>query len=449
MNHTIETLSDTRVKVTVTVSADEVTGHEREALRDVSAQARVPGFRPGKAPEELIRRRFAKAIAEETTRRCVSAAYEYAKDKPEQKVYTLIDAPDASFAPGVETVQSFTFDLMPKVELPTYFGVETKVKPVVIKDEEVDAEVENLRKSRASYNPVERAAKAGDYVKVSYKGTIDGADIAGMTDKKIWGTQENTWEEAGEAGPNTLGVPAVVEGVIGLAAGESKDVEQTFEENHEAEALRGKKGTYHLTVHEVRERVLPELNDEFFKGVKAENLDDLKSKIRTEMTNRLSYNRHMAQREQITRFLLESCQFEVPQSAIDGEKREVIERIMMENMQRGVPREEFENHKEELDKSAQEIALIQCRRNFILVDIATKEKVEATPDDFNRAITLQAMQMRVKPADLVKELTKDKSNFRRMQRDIVLDKTMELLAEKATVVESDDAEESHEGHDHA
>ena len=449
MNHSIENLTGTRVKVTVTIGADEVTGHEREALRAVAAQARVPGFRPGKAPEDIIRKRFAKAIAEETANRCMSAAYDLVKEKVEKPVYTLIEVSETQFLSGAEAAPVFTVDLMPKIELPAYAGVETKVRPILVKDEDVDAEVENLRRARASYNTVTRAAAVGDYVKLSYKGEIDGAPIAEITDKKIWGTQENTWEEAGQTGPNVLGVPAVVEGIVGMSAGESKDFDQTFEENHEVEILRGRKGVYHVTVSEVRERMLPEMNEEFFKAVKVESLDDLKSKIRTELTNRLSYGRRMSQREQIIRALLEKCQFEIPESAVDGEKREVLERVLSENMQRGVPREEFEKHKEELDKSASEIALVQCRRNFLLAEIASAEKIEVTTEDMNRAITIQAMRMRVRPQDLVKELSKDKFSFRRIQRDILLDKTMELLADKATLVESADApEESHEGHDH-
>ena len=289
--------------------------------------------------------------------------------------------------------------------------------------------------------------RLGDYVKLSYKGTIDGAPIADLTDKKIWGTQDNTWEEAGQAGPNTIGVPAVVEGIAGLKVGEEKDLDQEFELNHEVEALRGKKGVYHVTVHEVRERVLPELNEEFLKGLKIESAEKLRERIREELVNRKNYERRMSQREQIVQHLLDNTKFEVPLSAVEAETNTVLERVMTENMQRGVPREEFETHKDELHAKATEIALLQTRRNLILGEIANAEKVQVTNQDLNRAITVQAMRMRITPDEYIKLLTKDRDAVHSMQRDILLDKTMELLVDKATVVESADAPVAGE-HDH-
>jgi trigger factor len=439
MNHSIETISDSRAKVVVTISGEETAAQDSAAMRSVSGQARVPGFRPGKAPEALLRKRFAKAIAEEAKHKTLSAAYEYAKDKSGLKIFMLVDVVEGEIVPGKEAAPVFTFDLTPTVTLPKYEGLETKVRPVVVTDEDVEAEVTNMRRSRAEYNKVEREVRTGDYVKLSYKGTIDGTPIADLTDKKIWGTQENTWEEAGQAGPNTLGVPAIVEGIAGMTIGQEKDLEQEFELNHEVEALRGKKGVYHITISEVRERVLPELDEAFLKSLKVESAEKLRERIREELLNRKNYERRMSQREQIMEQLLNGVKFEVPQTAIESETNSVLERVMVENMQRGVPREEFEKHKDELHAKAAEIAEVQTRRNFLLGEIASAEKVQVTNADLNRAITVQSMRMRITPDQFVKELSKDRDAVRAMQRDILLDKTMELLVDKATVIESEDA----------
>lgn len=442
MNHSIETLSETRAKVTVTVSAEEIAAQDKAALRTVSAQARIPGFRPGKAPEKLLRQRYAKAIADETKHKCVSAAYEYAKDKAGLKVYMLVDAEEGEVVTGKDAAPTFTFDLMPNIVIPEYNGIETKVTPITVEESDIDEQVENIRNSRAKYEPVEREVKAGDYVKVSYKGSLDGKDIAEITDKKIWGTQENTWEEAGEAGPNTLGVPAIIEGIIGMKAGDEKDLEQQFEENHEVEELRGKKGTYHVTVHEVRERVLPELDEEFLKSINVDSVEKMREQIKTEMLNRKNHERRMSQREQIAHHLLDGNEFPIPESAIEAEKQTVIERIMIENMQRGMTREHLEEHKDEINEKSQEIAVIQTRRNFILIEIANKEQIKISNEDINRAIMMQAMRMRVRPEDFAKELAKDRESLRAVQRDIILDKTMDLLASKAVIVEEEAAPEA-------
>ena len=156
----------------------------------------------------------------------------------------------------------------------------------------------------------------------------------------------------------------------------------------------------------------------------------------------------MAQREQIAAKLLEAATFEVPASAIENETNHVLQRIMVENMQRGVPREEFENHKEELHSKATEIAQMQARRNFVLAEIASEEKLQVTNEDINRAITVQAMRLRMRPEDFVKELTKDRDAIRDLQRDILMDKTIEVVVSKAKLIESEDAPVEEHDHNH-
>jgi len=453
MNHSIETLSDTRAKVVVTISGEEVTQQDRAALQAVSSQARVPGFRPGKAPEAMLRKRFGRQVADETTRKCVSAAYEYAKDKAGLKIYALVDVTEGEIAAGKDAQPAFTFDVLPKIELPEYTGIETTVRPIEVTDADVETEVENLRRSRATYNTVEREVAEGDYVKLSYKGTVDGKSISEISDRKMWGTQDNTWEEASKSGTNIIGVPAIVSGIVGMKAGEEKDLDQFFDDVHEVEALRGKKGVYHVTIHEVRERTLPELDEVFLKSINIESADKLRARIREELENRKKFERRSSQREQITKKLMDAAQFEAPQTAVEQEADAVVQRVMIENMQRGIQKAEFEKHLDEVKAKAQEIGKIQAKRNFLIGEIAMKEKVQVTNEDFNRAITIQAMRLRMRPEEFVKELQKDRDAVHIMQRDILLDKTMEKLVDLAKVTESADAPEASEaeaseGHDH-
>jgi trigger factor len=452
MNHSIETLSDTRAKVVVTISGEEVTQQDRAALQAVSGQARVPGFRPGKAPEAMLRKRYGKQVAEETKRRCISSAYEYAKDKAGLKIYALVDVAEGEIEAGKDAAPAFTFDVLPTITLPDYNGIETTVRPIEVTDADVEAEVENIRRSRATYKTVEREVQNGDYVKLSYTGTIDGKAIADICDRKMWGTQSNTWEEASTDGTNIIGVPAIVSGIVGMKAGEEKDIDQFFDDVHEVEVLRGKKGIYHVTVHEIRERALPELDEGFLKSINIESSDKLRARIREELENRKKFERRSIQREQITKFLMEAVKIDAPETASEQETEAVVQRIMIENMQRGVPQAEFEKHIDEVKAKAAAIGKIQAKRNFIVAEIAQKEKVQVTNEDLNRAITIQAMRLRMRPDEFVKELQKDRDAVRIMQRDILLDKTMEKLVDLSKVTESADAPESTESeteeHDH-
>ena len=434
MNLSTENISETRAKVVVTVAGDEVTAEERSSLRDLSRQAKIPGFRPGKAPEAMLRRRFGKELAEETKRKVLGKAYEHATKESKLDVFGLVEVGEAELTPGQDAEIAFTFDLQPKFELPVYEGIETRVTPAVVADEDMEREVENIRRQRAEFNVVEREAAAGDYVKVTYRGEVDGQPISEIAPgKKIWGTQENTWEEAGAT--EVVGVPAVVEGVVGMKAGDSKTVTQEFAADHEVEELRGKTGSYSLEVHEVRERVLPELTEEFVESLNVESVDDLRKRIRQELQRRKDAERRLQQRNQIADYLVASTTFAVPDSAIEGETQRVMEQTMRENMRRGVPEEEFDKHKEEFHAQSRIVAQRQVQRDFILLAIARKEEITVTNEDMQRAVMAQATRYRVRPEDFVKELREDRDTLRAFQHSVQLDKIMEWLADRAKVVE--------------
>ncbi len=450
MNLSTETVSETRKKIVVDVTVDEIKAEERAALREVSSQAKIPGFRPGKAPEKLLRQRYGSVITEETTRKIVSKAYKKVQEE-NSGIFGLVDVGEIKLNEGEPVSVEFTVDFNPEFELPNYEGLETKVAPVKVTDEDVENDIAIIRRGRAEFEVVEREAQAGDYVKVSYRGSIDGQPIAEIVpDEPIWGTQENTWEEAGPTEESIPNVPAVAKGVIGMKAGDTKEVTQEFGEDHEVEALRGKTGTYTLEVHEVRERKLPEINEEFLKSLGVESEEQLKERVREQLTNRATTERRQSQREQILQALLAEQTFEVPESAIEQKTQEVMERVMRDNLRRGVSEEEFEKHKEELYQQSRNAAVAQLRRDFILFRIAEKEGVKVDNDDMYRAIMTQAMRFRVRPDDIVKELRKDKDALNNLRRDIVLDKTLEFITEKANIVETEEtAEETKdEGHSH-
>lgn len=443
MKLSTENISETRAKVTVAVTGDEVTAEERNALRELTRQAKIPGFRPGKAPEAMLRRRFAKELADDLKRKVLSKAYKEASENSDLDVFGLVDVSESDITPGTDVDLVFTFDLQPKIVLPEYKGIPTHVDPVDVTDDDVEKEIGNILKQRAEYNVVEREAQPSDYVKVSYKGEIDGTAIAEIVpDKQIWGTQENTWEEAGATGPEAVGVPAIIDGVVGMKVGDTKTVTQEFTDDHEVEALRGKVGTYSIEVHEVRERVMPELTDEFAQSLKVDSVEDLRNRIREELTNRATGQRRLQQRNQIADYLVNNAPFGVPESAIERETQNVMERTMRENMRRGVPEAEFDKHKEQFHAQSRQLAEKQVKRDFLLIEVARKEAIKVSNDDLHRAIMAQSQRYRVRPDDIIKELKDDQDALRSFQQSVMLEKVMEWLTDAAQVVEGDAAQEA-------
>ena len=295
----------------------------------------------------MIRGRFAKQISEELGRKLTSKAYHYAMDESKLDIYTVVDFEGGEFKAGEAGELTLTVDVNPDFNLPEYKGIETALSPVEVDDKEVDAAIDEIRRQRSDFKVVERAVEKGDFVKVSYEGKIEGQPIAELVpNSPIWGKQDNTWEEAGAE--NVMGVQAGVEGLVGMKVGESKEAEMDFPEDHAVPELAGKKGTYSMEVHEVRERVLPEMNEEFLKSMKLESVEQLKDQIYDDLKGRKDQERRSDQRRQILDALSERIEFPLPESALERETENAMREIMSRNIQQGVPESELEAHKDEI-----------------------------------------------------------------------------------------------------
>ena len=285
MNLELKDAGTARKIATVTFDADEIKNKENEACKEIGKIANIPGFRKGKAPAAVIRKRFSKELKDELTRKVSTDAYESILENKEIKVYSIlkVDAGDPSSENGASV--EVTVDLEPEFEIPDYENFEVTINPTDVSDEDIDNEINALRDQRASFDEVDRAAKEGDYIKCSYEGELDGKPVAEiLPDKPMYGKQTNTWEEAGQA--KGLGVDAIAQGVVGMKSGDKKDIEASFEEDFEVEPLAGKTISYKLEVHEVREKKPPALNEEFFKSIKVENLEELKDRVLTDLETR-------------------------------------------------------------------------------------------------------------------------------------------------------------------
>jgi trigger factor len=436
VNVTINDISETRKDVVVTLSGDEVAQQETRILKDFQKQAKIAGFRQGKAPDGRVRQLYSKQIKDELKNAVMRSAYEEVMKNEDLDVYTVVEFPEpADFLAGQEVSLDLTVDVTPKFELPEYKGIGTEAPSTEIGDEEIDETIERIRRQRADFQVVEREAAEGDYVKVSYAGTLDGKPVADQLKDnprlQAWGAVKEGWEEAGTIEAKEFGVPAVIDALVGMKASDKKTVEQVIADDFAVEELRGKSVSYEVEAHEIRERKLPELDEEFFKSVNTESLEDLKAQILDDLEGRKKQEAQEAQRKQILDYLDKEVEIELPQSAVESETQTAMSRIISQNMQMGVAEEEFEKHKEELFAGAQKTAQREVKLQIILARIARKEEVSVENEDLSRAVYSMAMQRRQKPEDLAKELRKDRSQLMDLQRQILFAKTLEVLLKES------------------
>lgn len=433
MNVQIDNISDTRKALTVTLDKGEVDGEYQTVIGQISQQVSLPGFRPGKAPLALVQKRFGKEIKEEFKGRVVSKAYREGLEQAKLDVLSLVDVEEGNVEPGLSAAIKLTVDVRPEFALPTYLGLTTEVQPTEPTDAEVEAVIEGLRAERADFKVAERAAAKGDYVRFGYEGTLDGKPLADVVgDKGIYAKAPQTWEEVEGANEGLL--PGLSKQLAGVKAGDKKTVEVAFPAEFAAvPALAGKTASYVIEIQEIRERVLPAIDEAFLKANQADSVDALKAQVKQSLGMRKEHENRNAQRRQITDALLAAVDFPVPESLVAGKRDAVLRQFIEENMRRGVPQEEFEKSKKELFDSASKAATARVKVQLILAKIAEAEKVKVDEQDFNTWLMREAMRSGQKPDKIAKDLGKDREQVRAIQQQITFDKTLDFLVSKATV----------------
>ena len=433
MNVQLNSISDTRKSLVVSLDKSEVEAEHQAVVGEFSKLARLPGFRPGKAPAAMVVKRFGKEIADEFKQKVVAKAYREAMDQHKLDVLNIVKVEEGTIEAGLSAAVTVTVDVRPEFQLPEYNGLKTEVAPTEASDEEVDRVIEAMRSDRAEFKVTERAAAKGDYVKLSYAGKVDGQPVSALVpDKQIYGEVPQTWEEV--EGEHEGVIPGLGKHLAGLKAGDKKDIEITFPaEFAAAPALAGKHAVYAVEVQEIRERVLPPLDEAFFKANQADDLDGLKASVRNNLKMQKEYQNRSEQRRQVSDALLEKIDFAAPESLVESETQGVLRQFIEENMRRGVPQEQFEKDKQELVENARKAATRRVKLQLILAKIAEAEKIQVGEQDINNFIYREAMRTNEKPDKLVKELSKNRDALRSVQQSIIFDKAVDFLVSKATV----------------
>ena len=429
MNVDIKDAGVARKIATVSFDSEEVSKHESKVCQELGKLVSIPGFRKGKAPANVIRKKYAKELKDELNRKVSTAAYEAVLENKNIKVYSVLKVDAGELEPSQPASVEVTVDIEPEFDLPKYKEFELTIEPTEVKEEEVSKELDAIREQRASFDVVERASEKGDYVKCSYEGSLDGKAVSEiLPDKPMYGKQANTWEEAGNQ--TGMGVDAIAEGVIGMSAGDKKKVKADFVKDFDVEALAGKSVTYQLEVHEVREKKAPALEDEeFLKSLKIESVDELKEKVTEQIKYRKDQENVNLKRKQITQNILDSEDFPLPQQAVEEESKAIFQNRIQQATQQGVKADEIEKNRDEWWKESQTQGQARVKLTLVLSKIAEEEKVSVEKEDLAQAATREAMMRREDPTKFIKELTQDRTRLNRLREDIIYDKTLIKIAE--------------------
>lgn len=374
MDIKIEDINATRKAATVTVPASVIEEQQNKLIGDFAAHARVAGFRPGKAPASIVRQKFGKEIASELAEAVRREAFSAVREDKNIDLYALADVNEPEIVAGQPVEIRFEIDVVPAFEIPEYKGIEVSKSDLDVSEDEINEMIKNLRSQRAEFNKVEKAAEKGDYVKLSYEAKIDGKPLAEVApDAALYGKQTNTWEEAGADETFGATVKEIVSALVGMKAGDKREITATFPEDFSAESLRGKTAVYSVEIAEVRERVLPELNEEFFKSLHVKDEEDLRKQVREGLETRKKNTATSKKREELINALNEKVDFELPETAVERESYNIFVEFANMQLRQGVKAEDIEAQRDELMKNTKEAAKTRVKTQLLLRAIAKKK----------------------------------------------------------------------------
>ena len=426
MNITVEKQQNCTANVRVQVP--EAT---RKAARDaiVGAYARdaaLPGFRKGKVPRPVVEKRFHDEIERELIDRLANDALGVAVKQENLRVLSV-----GGYNQENETTFTLNVVLAPEVALPEYKGLTIRVPSFAVTDAKVDEVLKRQQENLATITEADRAVQDGDFLKIDYTAKAGDQPLTELLPESEHFLAANTGYLVKAVESSFL--PGFSAQLVGMKKGETKDVTVTMPAENVNEAVAGKEVVYTVTVQEVKEAILPELNDAFAEQVIAgQTLEGLKGLIRQHL-EREAVQRDVEQKRIAAMVALrEKIEFELPEAVVNNATRERAQQLVRMNMERGVPQDMIVENEQEIIKAAADQARVDVKDEFILLEIVARENLQATQEEMVRRVTAIATSSRTTPQKVVKTLQKN-NGFDNLRHSIVLAKALDVLVAHAVV----------------
>jgi trigger factor len=341
------------------------------------------------------------------------------------------DIEEIQFGRGQTLQFAATIETAPEFELPEYKGLEVKKENRSVTDADVEKAIDALRQQQVSFNTVERPAATGDIAVVNYTGTSDGKPITELSETaKGLTEQKNFWVEM----ESKSFIPGFADQLAGAKAGDKRTVNVDFPADFVTPQLQGKKGVYEVEVVEVKEKILPTVDDAFAKSFGAEDVQKLREGVRRDLDNELNYSQNRSVRNQLISALMSKVTFDLPESAVQNKTRSLVFDLVRENQKRGVPREMIEQEKDRIYSAAEQNAKDHVKVAFLLQKIAEKENIKVSQEEVGRRAQMLAAMNQIPFEKFVKDLQK-RNGVVELYDQVAMEKVLEFLQQNAKIEE--------------
>jgi trigger factor len=411
-----------RRELDLEIPAEDVSKATERVAKEIARVARVPGFRVGKAPISLIKRRFADDIKGEVLQKLVPERVEQAVAEQKLSPVSQPQVEKLDFNDGQPLKFRAVFDVLPEFELGTYKGLEIEMPPMDVTDEDVNKALEESRERAAAFAPVEgRAIENGDFAQLKLAGTPEGGGEPIQADSVLCHVgAEETMERFNE-------------NLRGASVGDHKEFDVEYPADYPDEKLSGKKFHYAADITGIKVKKLPELNDDFAKDVsEAATLDELKTKIRESLEHQRDHRQKDLQRERVIAELVKLHDFPVPESLVESQMDVRLERMVRSLAQQGVDPRAVNLDWSALRGRQQDRAKDDVKAELIIDRIASTEKIDASDEDVDHELEHLAGHSGESAEAIRARLTKQGA-LDRMKAKLRSDKTLDWLAQNAKV----------------
>ncbi|MEP4078683.1 trigger factor [Haloferula sp.] len=442
MNITVDKQPNCTATIRVEVPSDAVNTERERILKAYASQAKIQGFRPGKAPRKVIESRFKDSISEELQERLVRKAYDEALEKEALKVLNFGIPADFSQNPDGTVSFNSTLTLAPEIELPDYKGVEVKEPSAEISPEDIEKNLEGLRERFAEYEDIEdRAAENGDLAVLDYTSTLDGKPLEEAVGKSVGylSSREGFWMKIDEESF----LPGFTEHLVGAKPGDEKEITVTVPDDFPVADLHGKELVFSVSVKELKQAKLPDLDDELAaKLTGGKSLEELKTLVTEQMTVEKRRKIDDYKVNQIVEHFNSLVDFDLPEELLKQETQSQADTLVQKGAQSGMSEEDLAAQQAEIFATAGVQARTNLKTNFILQEIANAENITINDQELVQHLATIAQQRKENPKKFIKQLQKE-GRIPGIRNSMLIGKAIDFVLEHANVEEvSGEPEES-------
>ena len=425
MSVQVEKLENSMAKLTIEASADELEKALQNAYLKNKNKISIPGFRKGKVPRQMIEKMYGPAIFyEDAANEIIPEAYEKAVEECGEDIVSSPEIDVTQIEKGKPFIFTALVALKPEIKLGKYKGVKVDKADVTVTDEEVDAEINKERENNArNIEVTDRAVKDGDMTVLDFEGFVDGVAFEGGK---------------GENYPLTIGsgafIPGFEEQLVGAEIGKEVEVNVTFPEDYQAEELKGKAATFKCTVKEIKEKELPELDDEFASEVSEfETLAEYKADVKTKLSEKKEKEAKDAKEAAVIEAIVNDSEMEIPEAMLKTQQKQMVDEFAQRIQMQGLSIDQyFQFTGTTYDKIIEQVkpeAEKRIKSRLVLEAVVKAENIAASDEDYEEELKTmaEAYQMEV---EKVKELLPEKS-VAQIKEDIAVRKAAEFVVENA------------------